>query len=126
MTDDDFDLDRVIREAIQDSVWETPPVDREPVIRLSDWKVIEVSGELRLVGYHAAGFEGRLSSRIQRLDPSGKRVVTRSGRAYLLEGPAGSHPDADWVLDGWLHAQGKGRSDIRTVPLDEVPGRLAE
>jgi hypothetical protein len=93
------DWERVIRDAIAQSIWKTPPVDQEPIIRLFNWQVIESQG---------------------------LRAVTRSGRVYVLEGPAGSHPDADWVLDRWLHPQGERRTDIRTVPLDEVSGRLAE
>ena len=120
------DWERVIRDAIAQSIWNTPPVEEEPMIRLSNWQVIEVSGECRLVGYHAAGHEGRLSTPIQVIESQGLRAVTRSGRVYVLEGPAGSHPDADWVLDRWLHAQGKRRTDIQTLPLDEVSRRLAE
>ena len=120
------DWGRVIRDAIAQSIWKTPPVEEEPVIRLTNWQVFEVTGELRLVGYHGAGGEGRLSTPIQTIESRGLRAVTRSGRVYVLNGPAGSHPDGDWVLDRWLNAQGKKRTDIQILPLEEVLRRLAD
>jgi len=111
---------RIIREAIASSVWSTPPVDEEPVIHLSHWQVFDLAGEFRFAGYHDAGQEGRLSTVIQAFDSQTLKAVTRSGRVYVLEGPAGSHPDAEWVLDRWLDARGKRRADIRFVPLNEL------
>jgi len=43
-------LARNLRDAIASSIWQNPPVDEEPVIRLSEGQVVDVSGELRVVG----------------------------------------------------------------------------
>lgn len=123
---EESDVARQIRDAIASSIWTVPPIDEEPVIRLTHWQVIDASGELRLVGYHHAGREGRISTSIEAFDPPGLRAVTRSGRTYLLEGPSGSHPDANWVLDRWLQARGERRTDIRVLPLDELSRRVSQ
>ena len=83
-------------------VWRTIPVDEEPQIVLRNWSVREIhDGDRHFVGYHDAGFEGRVSSKILEFDPAKGRGKTRSGRVYQLEGEPGYHADAEYVWGIW-------------------------
>jgi hypothetical protein len=116
----DDDLKRILGKAIAESIWSTPSVADEPAVRLRNWQVFEVNGERRVLGYHYAAWEGRLSSRIKAIEPQERRIVTRSGRVYHVEGPPGRNPDADWVLDRWMDARKVRPEDVRWIPVDEL------
>lgn len=115
-------LDDLARELIQNSVWAAAPVDVEPEVRLSSWRVYAVRGQRHFVGYNLILREGRVSSAIQFFDPKTRRGVTRSGRVYELVGSSGWDPDADWVFGVWLQAQGLSRKDAVEVPPEEFLG----
>lgn len=55
-------------------------------------------------GGSAAYAEGRVSSRILRLDHESGIVETATGRIYHLKGPPGNHMDAEYVWNVWLQA----------------------
>jgi hypothetical protein len=116
---DDESLEEIMRDAIKHSIWSVPSVEDEPVVRLTSWRVFELEGLRHLVGYHAAGYEGRVSTRIIEIQP-GLRFITASGRVYLLEGPSGFDRDASYVLDRWLHGRKLSRRDIRFVSMEEL------
>ena len=84
------------------TVWRTNPVDEEPEIVLRNWSVREIhDGDRHFVGYHDAGFEGRVSSKILEFDSETMKGKTRSGRVYQLEGESGFHGDAEYVWEVW-------------------------
>ena len=116
----DEDLERVAREAIEASIWSVPSTSDEPVVHVRHWQVFELDGIRHIVGFHYAILEGRVTSGLQSFDIAGRRAVTKSGRAYVLEGPPGSHPDSDWVLGMWLRPLGKTWRDLRFIPEEEL------
>jgi hypothetical protein len=83
------------------SVWRTNPVQKEPIIELHQWKVVEADGKRHFVGYSYQGAEGRVSSPIETYDAQSGVGRTRSGRLYQLVGDNGHHDDAEYVLERW-------------------------
>lgn len=90
------------------NVWPTSPVSQVPVVRLRQWSIVRVVqnsvATLHLCGYDLTEGQGRVSSALQTLAEG--EATTKSGRAYILEGPEG-YPDSDalYVLDCWLRLQ---------------------
>lgn len=88
-------------------LWKTLPVDVNPDISLTSWKVVEVEstaweGKSRhFVGYNFSNREGRVSSEIKEYDQEKKIGVTRSGRKYHLAGSSGHDLDAEYVFSAW-------------------------
>lgn len=62
---------------------------------------------------------GRVTSPVVSLDPSKRCVVTRSGRAYRLDGPPGRGKEAMYVWGQWLTLW-------KAEVLDDASARLAE
>ncbi len=83
-------------------IWCVAAVNEQPEIILCDWRVVQIEdGSRHFVGYNVVDREGRVSTDIVKFDPETMIGVTRSGRAYLLQGDPGCHPDADATWDGW-------------------------
>lgn len=98
--------------------WAVPDVDRQPLIRLECWQVFRLdNGDHHLVGWHDAGGEGRVSSRVEAFDPTRRQALTCSGRTYELCGPDGCNGDAQYVWKCWLEARGH-------QPAEDVTGEL--
>lgn len=92
-------------------VWATQSVEHEPSIQFTRWCIVRVLDKpgnprfgLHLCGRNDAGNEGRVSSRIMKIDQEKKVVRTRSGRIYELCGEPGNDGDAAYVLGVWLKA----------------------
>lgn len=94
--------------AIKDSIHRAPPIDQEPHVQLTKWRVFEVSIEdvttRHFIGW--AEYEGRVSSNIVTFDPATKKGVSRSGRVYELEGNSGFDQDALYVWNQWIRTNG--------------------
>ena len=119
-------LKEFIQSIVANSVWASRPISQEPSIQLIRWQVIQLpDGARHCVGYNLAWPEGRVSSPIVSIDLSTMKVITRSGRVYLLDGPPGWHPDAEHVLGIWLHAHGLQREQAVNVS-DAVLGTPPE
>lgn len=84
------------------STWSMPPVSQETTVTLCRWQVFRISmGEEHwdfLRGWDVANCCGRCSTPIIEFDPANRRVVTRSGRVYVLEGESGPDEDAAYVF----------------------------
>lgn len=86
--------------------WAVPDVDRQPVIQLECWQVFRLgNGDHHLVGWHGAGGEGRVSSRVEAFHATRRQALTSSGRVYELCGPQGCNVDALYVWTNWLEAR---------------------
>lgn len=95
------------------SVWRTNPVQKEPIIELHQWRVVEADGMRHFVGYSYQGQEGRVSSPITMYNSRVRQGTTRSGRIYQLIGSAGAHDDADYVFERWIRLNGiKNTKDV--------------
>jgi hypothetical protein len=79
-------------------------VEHEPVTRLTQWQVYEVtySGatSVHLMGW--AEYEGRVSSPVKEYTSKTKTAVTASGRLYKLVGSPGHNKDAMYVFNTWI------------------------
>lgn len=82
--------------------WNMPSVTQEATVRLLRWQVYRITvGEEHwdfLRGWDVAHGCGRCSTPIIEFDPVNGRMVTRSGRVYVLEGPSGVDEDAAYVF----------------------------
>lgn len=77
-------------------------VEVRPSVELIQWRIMRISsGACHLVGCETLGFSGRVSSAITFADLQTADVRTRSGRRYVLSGPPGFHPAADYVWTRW-------------------------
>lgn len=114
----DHGIEEQLKKALEQSVWKPDSIVREPEVTLSRWQVFAFQGRRHFVGYNIGGREGRVSSPIQTFDSTTRKGVTASGRVYQLEGPAGHHPDADWVLGRWLQLNGASHNDINFVEVE--------
>jgi hypothetical protein len=84
------------------SIWKTIPVQEEPEILLSSWRVMELGdGSRHFVGWNVYGREGRVSSSIVEFDNSKLTGRTSSGRVYKLLGDPGYNSDAAYVWSRW-------------------------
>ena len=108
-----------------DSTWPVPPVSQEPVTVLLRWRVVEIAGVVRLLGWNRTGGEGRLSSKLVGIDPNARGGLTQSGRIYVLEGPSGFDADAEWVLERWLRRHDVPMAEVRDV-TNEVEAFLGK
>ena len=106
-------IKEIILEAVANSFWATRPVEEEPEISLVRWQIMELDGKRYFVGYHEAGYEGRVSSAIVTFDAKAKKGITESGRVYQLIGKTGIDQDARWVLGPWLVLNGFKWEDIQ-------------
>lgn len=98
------------------SVWKTKPVTEQPEITLTRWGIFETpEGDRHFYGYHYAGMEGRVSSKILEFDPIAQVGKTKSGRVYKLEGESGSNPDAEYVLGVWK--QVNNVKDVKPIDI---------
>lgn len=85
------------------SLWNTNPVNAEPVLTLCSWSVFQTEkGERHFVGYNDRGREGRVSSAITSFDKKTMTGRTSSGRLYALAGPSGYDSDAEYVKHRWI------------------------
>jgi len=83
-------------------VWRAQPVQEQSALTLRSWQVVQLpNGERHLVGYCIENKEGRTSSVLRQIDVRTLNVTTRSGRTYVLDGPPGHNPDADYVWKRW-------------------------
>ena len=80
-----------VAEAIEDwSIWEVRMADADGPTR-------------HVVGWCRDLHRGaRVSSRVVAFDAPTRRVLTRSGRVYVLDGPPGFVPDTQYTWDTWL------------------------
>jgi hypothetical protein len=77
-------------------------VAERPQVELIRWRIMRTnSGDMHFVGCETLGHSGRVSSAIADFDATGCLGVTRSGRVYLLSGPSGFHPAAQYVWARW-------------------------
>ncbi len=89
---------------ISGGVWNVPDPNKEPVLTLRPWRVVECFNPItehtgkHLSGYCLERFEGRFSTEILAVDPATRICKTDSGRFYKLEGRTGRHPDAEYLL----------------------------
>lgn len=92
------------------SVWNVPGVEQEPEIELRPWLVIECSdGNRYVIGYRPAAGAARASTAIVEQDFSRRRVRTRSGRLYRLDGPPALDADAAYLWVYYALANGLRR-----------------
>ena len=102
------------------------PVDIQPVTVMTCWRLVQVgcvrSKRTRHLIGRADG-EGRVTSAIVNFNLHTLQATTKSGRLYVLEGPAGRDLDADYVFDLWLRGQGITCSTDITRALLRMSGR---
>lgn len=108
-------------------VWSVPPVEVQPRVLLTHWRLVEVSEPgvddgvtLHAVGYCALRGEGRVTSPVTRMDRGVNCVLSSKGRVYQLEGAPGNHPDAEHVLNRWLRLN--AATVLRDVSEDFLQG----
>lgn len=107
------------------SIWLPPIATEEPETILHRWSAFEVkilefeSRTIHVVGETLLERTGRVTSPVVSLDPSKRCVVTRSGRAYRLDGPPGRGKEALYVWGHWLTLW-------KAEVLDDASARLAE
>jgi hypothetical protein len=89
-------------------LWRAASIESEPEIELVNLLIMKVKSglwpdeTLHFVGYSLSGREGRVSSRIVEFDRERMVGMTRSGRVYRLEGPAGNgSSDGRYVWGYW-------------------------
>lgn len=112
-------LDPLPRSIVLGGVWSLPSVDEDPSCELARSRVVECQGERHFVGWCIRDREGRVSSGIRGLDHTTRRGITACGRVDALIGPPGHHPDAEYVLQHWLH-----RNGIRLDVVHDVTPQL--
>lgn len=108
-------LEKIARAAELLSIWRPATVEQQPHVKLTRWRVFQVSANLEHKGDSIhfvgdAGYEGRVSSPIVEYDEKTQRGVSRSGRVYELDGPTGSSSDALYVWGVWLDRVGNAPS----------------
>ena len=89
-------------------LWTFGTVESEPQVRLSDWRVLEVTyldganpRTRHFVGCDHYDGSGRVSSAIASFDVVRRRGNTRRGRVYELVGRSGSSSNAEYVWGLW-------------------------
>ena len=89
-------------------LWTFGTVESEPQVRLSDWRVLEVTyldganpRTRHFVGCDHYDGSGRVSSAIASFDVLKRRASTRRGRVYELLGRSGSSSNAEYVWELW-------------------------
>ena len=83
-------------------IWPASPVHETADIVLVRWRLIrDAAGNVHAYGWNLTEGEGRVSSQFVTFDGKRLRGMTRSGRAYLLQGPPGFDSDAVYVFERW-------------------------
>ncbi|MGZ4956076.1 MAG: hypothetical protein ACXV79_13550 [Methylobacter sp.] len=88
-------------------IFAVAPVHEEPEETIMHWSIREVLFDVpndksrHLVGYISRQGKGRVTSAIESFDRDHRRIITRSGRIYRLEGSPGFDPDAEYVWAQW-------------------------
>lgn len=106
------------------SIWAVRPVAKEHTTELTAWRAFVITGPgsehgtLHLTGYVQQLGEGRVSSPVSDFYPAARTARSSSGRTYLLVGPTGHHPDAEYVWSHWLRLNGTGEADVKEVSSD--------
>jgi hypothetical protein len=112
------------------SIWN---VNNAPEVRITSWRVFEVSGlkdevdvtTRHFVGYEGAEQQGRVSSSIVRFDKSLKVGTTRSGKHYLLHGQSGYNQDALYTWEKWKYMNQITSECVKDVTNEYTkPGQL--
>jgi len=115
---------QLLLRSIRGGIWQTKPVEDEPVIALSRWHVFAVpSPKGEGVDHHFNGYrsevgEGRVSSKIMEFDQEKMIGTTRSGRKYQLIGQPGSTMDAVYVYHNWLRMNSVVEEDVEDATGD--------
>lgn len=100
------------------------PIELEPGIHLVRWRIFQrENGKVHFVGYHQAGYEGRVSSAIEAFDPLTRCGVTHSGRMYELIDSPGFDSEAMHVWQLWSRA--RGWTNCKDVTDDVLAGLQA-
>lgn len=76
------------------------PVEAEPEVVLTDYRVYVADDGHHFVGRHGVSGKGRVSSAIATWDPDTMSGTTSSGRRYSLSGPPGQEGGASELV--WL------------------------
>jgi hypothetical protein len=98
-------------------IWPVDPASNSS-ITLVRWRIFETDiGERHFVGFNITDGEGRVSSAIEQFDADARSGVTRSGRIYRLEGPAGRDADALYTWNLWCIANNVKHWDDVTTHL---------
>ena len=92
-------------------VWTAKPLEAEPEIDLSEWRVMMIvpDGTFHFVGRNAATYSGRVSSPIYEFYANTSVGRTRTGRLYRLHGNSGFAGVADYVWTVWCQ-----RNDVKS------------
>ncbi|MGF6859132.1 hypothetical protein [Paraburkholderia sp. CI3] len=102
------------------TVWNVASIDDRPELELVRWRIMRTNlGDMHFVGCETLGHNGRVSSTITDFDPAVARGFTRSGRVYLLSGPSGFYPAAQYVWTRWCEVNKV--SAFVDISLDAVP-----
>lgn len=92
--------------ALMPDVWNVLPLEVQPALDLSHWRVSEVAvggkRERHVWGWNCIDLEGRASSAITKLQPESRTVVTASGRLYRLLGSPGWNSDGAHTWGRWM------------------------
>lgn len=98
-------------------------IAERPEVELIRWRIMRTSsGDMHFVGCETLGHSGRVSSGIADFDATAGRGVTRSGRVYLLAGPSGFHPAAQYVWTRWCELSNV--TEYGDVSSDAMPDRM--
>lgn len=85
------------------------PVFWQPFAVMTRWRLFQLRGPTGRRSRHLVGSadgEGRVCSALTNIDLVTLTAVSGSGRFYLLEGPPGHDPDAQYVWDAWTRFTG--------------------
>lgn len=105
------------------AIWETSPVDQQPEILLTDWKLVKITQNnhftLHFVGYCPQNLEGRVSSAITEMENIGEEIIgkTHSGRVYRTQGQHGYSEEAEYVLQLWCE-----RYNVKPHEIEDFKG----
>ena len=73
---------------VQVSNWRlAPKVEEQPTVRMLHWRIFEVDGDLRVLGWIKEGPTTRMTSPLRALLPTTRQVITHSGRIYEMDQP---------------------------------------
>lgn len=99
------------------TVYRAPPVEAQPEVGLSQWRIYEVTeGDHHGVGLITKSpYDGRVTSKIMQWDPDSRIFTTRSGRRYSLIGDSRPCLDAEFVWAAWCSAYGIDPSTAKDV-----------
>lgn len=98
-------LDPTLSKILAEFIWAADAT--QPPVTLRNWRAVTLKRtavyveRLHLYGLNVESYEGRMSSEVVTFDVAKRVAKTLSGRLYILDGPAGHHPDASWTFHGW-------------------------